>query len=136
MGERESNSSEIVQVLAPGVTPGAACDAARDFATAAKLATGDAARLCILVEELVTNVVEHGGSPSAEVSMALEGRSVRIILVDAGDSFDPRTAQAVPPEKARGGGAGLAIVRAWADVLSYESGADGNRLELVVALRG
>ena len=53
------------------------------------------------------------------------------MLVDNGAPFDLRLAPEpgeLPPE--RGGGAGLALVRAWAQVETYARVDDRNRLEL------
>jgi anti-sigma regulatory factor (Ser/Thr protein kinase) len=118
------------------VAVGSATEAAHDFSKSAELASDDAARVCILVEELVANVLEHGGSPFADIALALDGRYVSIAVADAGTCFNPAAVQESQHEAERGGGAGLALVRAWAEIVSYESRTGINRLHLLLPLRG
>jgi len=98
------------------------------------------ARLAIIVEELVANVVEHSGSPADQpISLTLErsGAEIMITLSDSGVAFDP--CGHVPrgePSPERGGGAGLALVQSWVRSMSH-SRADGrNTLTLVIAAHG
>ena len=98
------------------------------------------ARLAIIVEELVANIVEHSGSPGDQpISLILErsGAEIMITLNDSGIAFDP--CGHVPrgePLPERGGGAGLALVQSWARSMSH-SRADGrNTLTLVIAAHG
>ena len=112
--------------------------AARSFATEAGLASDDAARLCIVVEELVTNLYEHGGvtgGDQVELTLARETSGVMIVLTDPGSFFDPRAAGggAVPE---RGGGAGVNLARAWTTILGYRSIGGVNELRLLLPLRG
>jgi anti-sigma regulatory factor (Ser/Thr protein kinase) len=112
----------------------AACEAARDFAADAGLGDDTGARLCIIVEELVVNLVEHAGLAPPDqlvLDMAWDGRDVTMVLTDPGPPFDPRVAPPpgdLPPE--RGGGAGLAMVQAWAHIESYVRFGGINRLTL------
>lgn len=96
------------------------------------------ARLAILVEEAVTNVYDHGGVTACFAgSLTLDGDSdgLRVTLTDSGIAFDPRAADEFDsPNLERGGGAGLALIRAWADIVDYRSEDGLNRLELM--LRG
>jgi anti-sigma regulatory factor (Ser/Thr protein kinase) len=97
----------------------------------------DAVRLAIIVEELVTNLYDHGGVLSdaiVELMLAREGDAVAIAIIDPGTTFDPRTVEApeVPPE--RGGGAGLGLVNAWAEIIDYRSTEGRNRLDLRMLL--
>jgi anti-sigma regulatory factor (Ser/Thr protein kinase) len=114
----------------------AACEAARAFAEAAGLAAVDADRLCIVTEELLTNVLEHGGATRARLSFALEEGSVSIGLSDNGAPFDPGTAPTEIVRQERGGGAGLALIRAWTNLLSSGRTDGINRLKLSMPLRG
>ncbi len=113
---------------------GAACDLARDFAAVTGLGDDTGARLCIIVEELVANLVEHTGLTANDqltLEIGWDGREVTLALTDSGPPFDPRVAKTpgdLPPE--RGGGAGLAMVQAWAHVESYVRGDGINRLAL------
>lgn len=81
------------------------------------------ARLAILIEELVTNLYDHGVVAkgfSGELVLQVENDSLCVTLRDSGAPFDPRDAAEVDmPNAVRGGGVGLAMIRAWADVLDY-----------------
>ena len=101
------------------------------FATDARLADGAADRLAIVVEELITNIVEHSGAPSdSAIILKLEqvGAGVRLTVTDAGVAFDPRTAEDKGPNLERGGGAGIALIRAWSEIEGYHRLSGRNRL--------
>lgn len=101
---------------------------------------GDEARaqLAIIVEELVTNIVEHGQSRADQpVTLALERSASEIIVVlsDGGVAFDPCVPVEpgnAPPD--RGGGAGLALVQKWAGTMSYERTKERNIVRLTIAV--
>lgn len=112
--------------------------AARDFAGTGRIDQADAVRLAIIIEELVTNLYDHGGL-SAEDVFELELRAtdadIRLVLVDPGRPFDP--ARAVPDRStSRGGGAGLKLIQAWAAHIDYRSTGGRNRLELLLPVSG
>nr|WP_232307140.1 ATP-binding protein [Sphingomonas sp. Y57] len=114
----------------------AGVDAVHGFCAEAGLDGSDVARLAIIVEELVTNLIEHGGAGAAEaIELSLAWRdegAVALVLSDGGGAFDPREAPhdvAIPD---RGGGAGLNLVRAWASILDYRSEGGRNRMELSI----
>ncbi|MFN3472780.1 MAG: ATP-binding protein [Blastomonas sp.] len=105
-----------------------------EFSAASALTPEQGAKLAILVEEAVTNVYDHADvQPGFAGSLALAGDSdgVRICLCDSGQAFDPRSADEDRlPDLERGGGAGLALIRAWAEIVDYRSEDGVNRLEL------
>lgn len=106
---------------------------ARSFGETHGLAPQDAARLAVVVEELVMNLFDHGGvTGGAGVLLGIvrEAGGVRMLLVDPGSPFDPRSCAVEAAIPDRGGGAGLALVRAWAEIVDYRSGEGVNRLEL------
>ena len=108
-------------------------EATQDFAVQCALEAGHAARLAIVVEELVTNLVEHGGIGEEgliELVLAHEGGVVQIMLSDTGHVFDPRGAQSDDEVPERGGGAGIDLVRAWTEIVDYGPDAGRNRLRL------
>lgn len=111
-------------------------EAARLFGIDASLDADDAARLAIIVEELVANLLEHGAATAAgtvELSLACQaGGPISLVLVDGGIAFDPRGADAEAAIPDRGGGAGLNLVRAWATIVDYRSAGGRNRLELSI----
>lgn len=108
------------------------------FCAARTLEAPIAARLAIIVEELVTNLVEHGGvEEDDEIELTLEGGdgAIRIGLGDSGRAFDPRDSAPTGEIPDRGGGAGLDLVRAWAEILDYRSRDGWNRLDLRMPAR-
>lgn len=112
---------------------GLAVAAARQFAAAEGLGDDSAAHLAIIVEELVANLLDHAGlADSDRFGLEMECRDgcVTLVMTDRGRLFDPRGAAPgdLPPE--RGGGAGLALVKAWAHIDSYTRIGETNRLML------
>lgn len=115
---------------------GDAVAATRRYASEQRLAPRDEARLCIIIEELITNLIEHGDGAEQPIAIDLArvGPAITVVLEDGGPPFDPRNPPDpidIPP---RGGGAGLRLVRAWSQVVGYEIAGGRNRLELSVPL--
>lgn len=105
------------------------------FSESAGLSPDVADQLAIVVEELVANIVEHGGAPEdGLIHLRLErnATAVKIELSDPGTPFDPRAEEFLGPNAERGGGAGLALVKAWTTIESWRFH-DG-RNELVLQL--
>lgn len=106
----------------------------------AMLFAGDAAlgdeatdKLVIVVEEWLINVLEHGGAAAgSRIVLRLQRleRTVRVTISDAGCFFDPREVEFEGPNQMRGGGAGLALIRAWSRIAAYTRRAGRNRLVL------
>ena len=114
-----------------------ASETARTFGKAQWLGQDELARLCIVVEELVANLYDHGGlteTDEVELTVSSEADGIGVTLVDPGVPFDPWEAPKPiePPE--RGGGAGIGIVRAWAQLIEYRVTEKGNRLKLLLPL--
>jgi serine/threonine-protein kinase RsbW len=110
-----------------------ASDAARAFGEMQWLSEDETARLCIIIEELVANLYDHGGvsrDDEITLSLASEPKGLVIILTDTGTPFDPRQPRNKSDSSDRGGGAGIDIIRSWALITGYEQTDDGNRLEL------
>ena len=133
MSSGESNPERATLRLKGSDAVGQALAAARGFADEQWLTDEETARLCIIVEELLTNLYDHAGlSGEHEIDMSLivEPDGLHLVLVDPSPAFDPRSAPR--GEKSdRGGGAGIDIVRAWAEIVEYGQTEDGNRLEVV-----
>jgi serine/threonine-protein kinase RsbW len=94
-------------------------------------------RLAIIVEELLANLFEHGRiTPDSAIVLRVTcfEDHVQLVLEDGGIAFDPTSGRTDAPIPERGGGAGLALVRAWAEQLSYSAGPTVNRLELRYSL--
>ena len=114
-----------------------ASDAARAFGEMQWLSEDETARLCIIVEELVANLYEHGGvGHDDEVILTLvsEPKGVAITVTDPGTPFDPRQPRRKAAPSGRGAGAGIDIIRSWAIITGYEVTDEGNRLELLLPL--
>ena len=122
-------------LAADDATVGAALAAARGFADRAGLAPGPARRLAIIVEELMANLVDHAGLGAGDIiDLALVRRPDHVVLVlgDPAAPFDPRLAPP-PTDLPPHGGAGLALVLAFAQAIDYGRSDGRNRLEVRIA---
>lgn len=111
--------------------------AARAFVAAGDLGDYDDV-IAIIVEELLFNLVDHGDAPAGDpivLGFRNSPDGVRLSLESGGTPFDPRGAQADRPVPDRGGGAGLALVRAWSRIEASESIGGRNRLRLLIPPR-
>ena len=111
-----------------------AVTATHEFAREEDISDVLAARLAIVVEELVANVLQHG-APNTRV--CIEGRmekaagGVHLTLSDDGTHFNPKhVLLGSGPHPESGGGSGIPLVRAWSDDLDYRREGDMNWLEL------
>ena len=139
MPSRESQSDRQRINVAGPTALGDAIAATRRFAIDQELGDRDHARLCIIVEELITNLCEHGiCDVEREISLELQRQAsaVELVVEDNGAPFDPRASSPSATIPTRGGGAGLNLVKSWSKIVSYESANGRNRLELKLALDG
>jgi serine/threonine-protein kinase RsbW len=93
------------------------------------------AKLSIIVEELVLNVIEHGApvaGSAISVTLSNEAGGIGVVIADHGTHFDPREAQVSEIVPERGGGAGLALVREWSVIRDYACVDGANRLDLLI----
>lgn len=138
MEQRDSSHVDVKVILPNADALAHAIATANRFSQAAGLKRREQARLCIVVEELVANLMDHGDLPpqhASELFLSAETQdAVRIVVCDSGTSFDLRVAEVATPNMTRGGGAGLAVVRAWTTIVSYQSIGGRNRLELLLGL--
>ena len=108
---------------------------AREFGEGARLEPAAAARLAVVVDELVGNLLRHG-RPGCDVHLDMvltrgQGeREVLLVLEDDCVPFDPREVAFNGPDEEDGGGVGLALVRAFAEIAGYERRDGVNRLTL------
>jgi len=97
---------------------------------------GEAAdRLALVVEEWVANVIEHGRPPAGSrlvLGFARRDGAVRLTVSDAGAAFDPRGVEDKGRNLARGGGAGVAMIRAWCRIEAWRRTGGRNRVTLVL----
>lgn len=129
------NIPTTVRLVMGPAAIGAAVSATHRFAAAHRLSDDLTARLAVVVEELVTNLIDHGEACGARANLRLrwgEG-GVAIHLTDRAKAFDPRDSVASDGVPARGGGAGLLLVMAWTTVRSCRRARGANRLHLFVA---
>jgi serine/threonine-protein kinase RsbW len=105
--------------------------------------TGDClARAEICLDELVSNVVRHGGHGARPVTLTLslsrERQDLLLTVEDDGHAFDPRLvpapAFAHSIEEAEAGGRGVFLVRSFADDLRYARRAGRNHVTVVFRL--
>jgi serine/threonine-protein kinase RsbW len=137
MAARESKPGQYNCQLCGVGAVGDATTAARAFALEQGITGGDASRLCVILEELVTNLYEHGGvahSDGVSLTLSTLPEGIKIVLADPGEPFDPRTARSTKRRPARGGGAGINIVRAWTRFMDYSVQPGQNRLELLMPI--
>ena len=103
------------------------------------IAGDDMARIFIVIEELVTNMVKYGYGPaaqpgSASITLRLEGDRLSVEIIDDGREFDPFAAPdpdlEAPLEERRIGGLGLHIVKALMDRTRYRRVGAQNVVEI------
>ena len=138
MSRSESNPDRLTRQIRGANSIAQAADAAREFATAQWLDEDELARLCVVVEELVANLYDHGGlteGDCVELSFLIDPEGINVAITDPGKPFDPWSASRSVRKSERGGGAGIDIVRAWAQFIGYQSSAEGNRLEFLLPVR-
>ena len=106
MSPRESQSDRMTRRLRGSAAVRQATDAAREFGEAQWLSEDEAARVCIVIEELVANLYDHGGlteNDQVELSLASEPDGIRITIVDPGKPFDPGRRRCRRQRPERGG---------------------------------
>ena len=137
MGIRDSIPEPLRRTFSGTNAVHAATEAARRFAGGVDLGATEASHLAIVVEELVTNYYEHSGA-GADDTIALElsrrDQELVLTLIYSGPPFDPRSAPIDGTVPARGGGAGLKLVRSWASGIDYHQTGGLNRLTVRLPL--
>ena len=108
-----------------------------EFAARIALDAAMTRQLVIVAEELMVNLLEHGAesAPGGEINATLRldhsDDGLALVLEDDGAPFDPRGVGSVDmPNAERGGGVGLALVKAFAQIDDYVSEGGVNRLTL------
>jgi anti-sigma regulatory factor (Ser/Thr protein kinase) len=128
ISHRHTAGQPLSVALAPALA------AATGFASQAGLDPIARHRLAIVVEELIANLGDHAArGRDFAFTLALEhaASGLWLVLEDDCPAFDPRHAAPIEmPNAERGGGGGLALVRAWCEIVTYDSDAAGNWLTL------
>jgi serine/threonine-protein kinase RsbW len=116
----------------------------RGVAQSAGLASEDLDRAELCLDELVTNVVRHGGDGARSVTFTVsarrKAREFLVVVEDDGPAFDPLQVPAPvfasSLDQAEAGGRGVFLIRSIADELRYERGNGRNRVTIVFRLEG
>lgn len=135
MRSRDSNSPSVTIRCNGAEAVHRMVAGAQAFSEQCALEAGHGARLAIIIEELVFNLVDHGqiGEDGViELALTYDDGVVGIALSDSGVAFDLRDAESEDAIPERGGGAGIDLVRAWAEVVNYEQ--DGGRNKLLLKM--
>jgi anti-sigma regulatory factor (Ser/Thr protein kinase) len=98
-----------------------------DFAAAAGVADKDLFALQIVVEELVTNVIDYGGVPAGEPAATVEleagGGVLTIVITDRGREYNPLLREdpdtTLPAEERPIGGLGVHFCKKLTDSQEY-----------------
>ena len=101
--------------------------------------------LTLVVEELVTNAMTHGGAGQGDdfhvaVHISLDGSEIRTVIEDSGPPFDP-LAEAPEPdldsalEDRPVGGLGLHFAKTFSDSFAYQRAGDLNRSTVINKLK-
>lgn len=87
----------------------------------------DTIQLNLVLDELITNIIEHGGGCSKcpiEIRMEKTNSQFKIQLSDGGPPFDPTHCKpadvTLPIDQRKCGGLGVLFVRKFSDDCSYE----------------
>jgi serine/threonine-protein kinase RsbW len=97
--------------------------------------------VCLCLEEVVSNIVEHGYERQAgrfSIELHCDDRALSVVIEDQGKPFDP-TQAAIPHDDGilasrREGGFGLRLVKGLVDDVVYQRAGTMNRLKLVKLL--
>jgi len=109
------------------------------FVSEQGIAADDAARIMILLEELITNLMKYGYTDRAEpgvveIALALDGSLLEIEFIDDGCAFDPSAGPLPeldePLEERPVGGLGLHLLRSLTEVVRYERRNNKNVIRL------
>lgn len=107
------------------------------FAELAKLASEETIKLQLVIEELMTNSIRHGGATSEsqiEVELLSLDDRVTIQYVDHGKPFDPIAYQPPSPEDQGDAGYGWVLIRGICRDIAYSREGTLNKMSLALPL--
>ncbi len=112
----------------------AAANRIEDDMRAAGVATWGARMLALVLDELGSNTIRHGGASRLEVHIDISGDTAIVELRDDGSTFDPRgtrvEADSAAKRRNAAGGRGLQLVKNLAAITNYSRKQGLNRLTL------
>jgi serine/threonine-protein kinase RsbW len=111
-----------------------------EIAREQKLPSEVAFALETCAEELLTNIVKHGGKslPDIDLTLKLHPDRIELVVEDDGRPFDVAAAPVhvvdAPLAEVEPGGLGIQLIRSFADDLRYERAGRGNRVYTTIRL--
>jgi serine/threonine-protein kinase RsbW len=109
------------------------------FCAAESLPRGVAWRLQVAVDEVLSNILRHGGGTAIEISFRREANIAEITVEDDGAPFDPANWPAPDVQSSlearRPGGLGIALVKGLIEDIDYRRG-ERNVLTLRTRIAG
>jgi len=114
------------------------------FGAEHRLAADDVTKVNLVLDEIVSNAIKHGHPNEAdgeiEVSLALDGHLMTILVSDDGIPFNPLDVPApnldLPIEERPVGGLGVHIVKAVSETIAYRRENGRNLLTLTMRVGG
>ena len=104
---------------------------------AARVSAGAAHKIMTALDEIVSNILKHGGgvqSPSIAIQVDVTAHEVTVEIADDGHPFNPLDADApdtkLDLEAREIGGLGIHLVRSLMDEVSYRRRGEGNWLRI------
>ena len=115
-----------------------AAEVVRTFSARERLHPETAAKLQLILEELVTNAITHGrqhnGQP-LEIELERCGEEIRLGYRDHGEPFVPPKGPVLPRRMTdKEGGFGWLLIRGFCSRVHHESAFPGNKLELTIPI--
>lgn len=97
-------------------------------------------KICVVVEELVLNIVDYSNSNYLDVEILRNERSITLRFHDAGVPFNPLKKDppdiTLPMEEREIGGLGIFLVTKYMDTVAYERTGGENILTVVKSIKG
>jgi sigma-B regulation protein RsbU (phosphoserine phosphatase) len=110
------------------------------FATRSKLPAATTSKLKIVLDELISNIINYGYADDAEheieICLELVGHRLVVTIADDGVPFNPLTVKppdtSAPLSEREIGGLGIHLVRNLVDEISYRRRVDKNTIAFIM----